>query len=296
MFTKKGTTLYHCHNCNITYGFDKFLKEFDQQVYNDYCLDRLKEKGVVNKYEYQEFEDKFRTPIYMRDGVLKGLKKVSQLPAEHPCKKYVVSRQIPNPYHAKLFYAPKFFSWCNSVVPGKFSEGTLKYDEPRLIIPFINKDQQVHAFQGRSFDPKAKSKYITIVTDESIPKVYGLDTVDFSKKTYVFEGPIDSVFIPNSIATAGGDLISALKDLKVPKKNLVIIYDNEPRSKETKSKLEKAIINGYTVCIWPSNMEAKDLNDMILSGLSTDFVKHIIDSHSFGDLRAQLELSRWTKV
>jgi hypothetical protein len=102
------------------------------------------------------------------------------------------------------------------------------------------------------------------------------------------------MFVANSIATAGGDLISATKSL--PKDKLVIIYDNEKRSVETKKKLEKAIINGYTVCIWPENLEAKDCNDIILSGVSSDFVRYIIDTHSFKDLRAKLELTKWSKV
>jgi hypothetical protein len=152
----------------------------------------------------------------------------------------------------------------------------------------------MHAFQGRALDSKSKTRYITIVNDETTPKVYGLDSVDFNKKTYVFEGPIDSMFVPNSIATAGGDLVSTVKDL--PKKNLVVVYDNEPRSVDTKKKLDKAIINGYNVCIWPSNLEHKDVNDMILAGLSTDFVRYIIDTHTYNDLRAKLALNTWSKV
>jgi hypothetical protein len=162
------------------------------------------------------------------------------------------------------------------------------------LIPFINKDEKMHAFQGRALDSNAAMRYITIVNDESVPKLYGLDTLDITKKIYVHEGPIDSMFVPNSIATAGGDLISSTKGL--PKDKLVIVYDNEKRSVETKKKLEKAIINGYTVCIWPENLEAKDANDMILSGVSSDFVRYIIDTHSFKDLRARLELTKWCKV
>ena len=60
-----------------------------------------------------------------------------------------------------------------------------------------------------------------------MPKLFGLDTINFDKTTFVFEGPIDSMFIPNSVATAGGDSVSALSGFD--KKNMVIVYDNEPR-------------------------------------------------------------------
>ena len=293
IYEKKGSTMFHCHNCGTTNNFTNFLKTIDVQLFNEFSLERLKDRGQDDKKtELQEFIDKMKPPLFIKSGPLKGLKKISQLPADHPCKKYVESRSIPNVFHSKTFYCPKFFTWVNSFMPGKFSESSTEYDEPRLIIPFL-KDEKMHAFQGRALSKEAKTRYITIVYDESVPKIYGLDAVDLSKKTYVFEGPIDSMFIPNSIATAGGDLVTAARDL--PKKNLVVVYDNEPRSAETKKKLDKAIINGYNVCIWPSNLVHKDVNDMITAGLSSDFIRYIIDTNTHNDLKAKLALNMWSK-
>ena len=293
IYTKQGKTMYHCHNCGVTYAFHTFLKTLDPSLYSEFCLEKLKEGKSVQQIELEEFVAKMRKPVFLKQGPLVGLKKISQLKHDHPAKLFVEKRLIPNPYHAKLFYCPKFFTWSNSVVPGKFEEKTLQYDEPRLLIPFINKDQIMHAFQGRSFDPKSKTRYITIVNDESEQKIYGLDTVDINKKIYVFEGPIDSMFIPNAIATAGGDL-TALSGFN--KKHLVICYDNEPRSVETKKKIDKAIMQGYNVCIWPINLEFKDVNDMVLGGLSSDFIKYIIDQNTHRELKAKLALNTWSKV
>lgn len=299
IYDKKGNAVFHCHNCNVTNSFSNFLKIIDQVLYHEFTLEKLREQDPLKtkfkyevKSELQEFIGKMAAPLFVKTGPLKGLKKVSQLHHDHFCKVYVESRKIPNTYHAKMFFCPKFFAWVNSFIPDKFSEESLLYDEPRLIIPFI-KDEKMHAFQGRALT-STEFRYVTIIYDNEVPKIYGLDTVDLKRKTYVFEGPIDSMFIPNSIATAGGDLISSVRDL--PKDNLVIIYDNECRSKETREKVDKAIINGYNVCIWPTNLEAKDVNDMILSGMSSDFVRYVIDTHTFKDLRAKLELNTWSKV
>lgn len=294
IYSKGGKTLYHCHNCSVTYAFPNFLKNFDYNMYSEFNLERLRDEKTPQQADLEQFVAKMKKPVFLQSGPLSKLKKISQLRADHPAKVLVDKRMIPTPFHAKLFYCPKFFAWSNSVVPGKFDEASLRYDEPRLLIPFINRDQAMHAFQGRSFDPKSKTRYITIVNDETTPKIYGLDAVDMSKKFYVFEGPIDSMFVPNSVATAGGDLIAAT--VGMPKKNMVIVYDNEPRSNETVKKLDKAIINGYNVCIWPSNLESKDVNDMVMSGLSPDFVRYIIDTNTHSDLRARLALNMWRKT
>jgi hypothetical protein len=103
------------------------------------------------------------------------------------------------------------------------------------------------------------------------------------------------MFIPNSIATAGGDLVSAIGTLN-DKQNLVIVYDNESRSKETIKKLDKAIMQGYSVCIWPENLEHKDINDMVLAGLTSNFIQFIIKSNTYRDLAAKLALTKWSKV
>jgi len=286
--------MFHCHNCEITYNFNNFLKNLDFQQYSEFSLEKIKHEKSPQQKDLEDFIEKMKKPVFLKSGPLKSLKKVSQLNADHPCKVFVSNRQIPNPYHAKMFFCPKFFTWANEIIPGKFDDVSLLYDEPRLMIPFFDTEKNMHAFQGRALGGKSKTRYITIVNDETTPKVYGLDSVDFNKKTYVFEGPIDSMFVSNSIATAGGDLVSTVKDL--PKKNLVVVYDNEPRSVTTKKKLDKAIINGYNVCIWPSNLEHKDVNDMILAGLSTDFVRYIIDTHTYNDLRAKLALNMWSKA
>ena len=151
----------------------------------------------------------------------------------------------------------------------------------------------ITAFQGRALGASAV-KYITIILNETVPKVYGLDRVDWNRPVYVFEGPIDSMFVPNSIATAGGDLVSSINTF--PKDNLVICYDNEPLSKETIKKIDKAIMNGYKVCIWPENFEHKDVNNAILAGLTSEFIQHIINTHTYRDLAAKLALTKWSKI
>lgn len=294
IYDKKGKMLFHCHNCNATMAVPNFIKMIDQNLYNEFVMEKLKDEKSPEQTDLESFVEKMKKPVFLKEGPLKGLKKVSQLSPDHRVKKLVDSRKIPTPYHAKLFSCPNFKAFTNKLIPGKFDDESLKHDETRLLIPFFDKDKKLHAYQGRALG-QSKLKYITIVIDDSIPKVYGLDCVNFDKTTYIFEGPIDSMFIPNSIATAGGDLVSAIGTLP-NKQNMVVVYDNEPRSGETIKKLDKAIMQGYNICVWPENLEHKDVNDMVLAGLSPEFIKHIITTNTYRDLSAKLALTRWRKV
>ena len=293
IYEKKGKMLFHCHNCSATMSIYNFIKMLDQGLYNEMTLEKIKENKTPEQEDYEQFVEKMKKPVFMKMGPLKGLKKVSQLSPDHRVKRFVDARRIPTPFHAILFSCPNFKRYTNSLVPNKFDSDSIGNDELRLLIPFMDSNKSVHAYQGRALG-NSNVKYITIVLDDSIPKVYGLDRVNFDKRVYVVEGPIDSMFISNSIATAGGDLVSAVGSFR--KDNLVIVYDNEPRSRETIKKLDKAILQGYNVCIWPDNLEHKDINDMYLAGLSSEFIKHIIDTHTFRDLAAKLQLTRWSKV
>lgn len=294
IYEKKGNMLFHCHNCGASSSVPNFIKMIDLNLYNEMQMEKLRDKKTPEQKDYEAFIEKMKPPVFVKSGPLKGLKKVSQLSPDHPIKKFVEKRKIPNPYHAKLFACPNFMSFVNGILPNKFeNEAVEKHDEMRLLIPFLDKNKNLFAFQGRSLR-SSNTKYITIVLNDTAPKVYGLDTVDLTRTTYVFEGPIDSMFVPNSIATAGGEMIPVLKDFD--KSKLVIVYDNEPRSRETIKKLDKSIMNGYNVCIWPDNLEHKDVNDMILAGLSPAFIQHIIDQNTYRDLSAKLALTKWSKI
>ena len=65
-------------------------------------------------------------------------------------------------------------------------------------------------------------------------KIFGIDRWNKSETTYVTEGPLDSLFLKNAISSCGGDIVSAIKNF--PKENMIVVYDNEPRSPTIKRK------------------------------------------------------------
>lgn len=292
---KNGGFVYVCHNCNVSLPFGRFLQSVDPLLYKEYVSETFIERNsnTANIVEPAPDISKFITPKFIKFTALNALKRISQLEDNHPAKKYVVSRKIPSRLHYKLFYAPKFKKWTNTLVPDKFD--LTKADEPRLIIPFVDQKGNLFGYQGRSFfnrDPK----YITIILDQQSPKIYGLDSVNMNDRVYVVEGPIDSMFVANSLAMAGAHLDKTVAEIGLKIDNTVVIYDNEPRNANIVSAIEKVIDKGYKVCVWPEHMTHKDINEMVQNGYTEKQVKQLIDDHTYSDLMAKVMLTKWRKV
>lgn len=286
-----GAYLYHCHNCNVTMGLDKFIEAIDPNIFREYLTEKLKTDYTPRarvKSDAEKFAEKMKTPLFVKATALSTLKKISQLGVDHPAKKYVVNRRIPNQYHSKLFYAPKFKAFVNSIVSNKFE--STENDEPRLIIPFLDNDKNLIGFQGRSFKKNDMLRYITIMIDEQKPKIFGLDTCDTNKIHYIFEGPIDSMFVDNAIAMAGGSI-----DFDHVNDNSVFVYDNEPRSPETCAKIDKIINKGHKVVIFPEHIKSKDINDMILHEKLKN-VNEMLEKNISQGLEAKLIFKVWRKI
>lgn len=293
IYKKADSMLYYCHNCHASMSFGNFLKSFDPSIHAEYVQEKFLEKNAITPIKQVDITNTSR-PKFITNSPLKTLKKVSQLEWNHPAKTYINKRKIPTKFHAKLFFVAKFKRWVNGIIPDKFD--SLENDEARLVIPLIDKQQNCFGIQGRSFRSTGL-RYITIIFDDTKPKVFGLDSTDFNERVYVTEGPIDSMFLPNAIAMAGSDGVRVIDNLAGElKKNIVFVYDNEPRNKNICSIMDKVIEMGYNIVFWPDHIEQKDINEMVLSGLDPADVKLIIDNNTYDGLKAKLKMATWRKT
>ena len=68
-------------------------------------------------------------------------------------------------------------------------------------------------------------------------------------------------------------------------------------SKEQINKqIEKTIEKGCSIVLWPEQVEEKDINDMILSGMSKEEVQKIINENTFSGAGAKLRFAEWRKI
>ena len=165
-------------------------------------------------------------------------------------------------------------------------------DHPRLVIPFYDTTGKLFAFQGRAFGNE-QPKYLTVKLDENKQKVYGLERINFQRQVYITEGPIDSLFVDNCLAAAGADLI--LKN-KIKNEEVTYIFDNEPRNKEIIKRMYDVVEKDYNLVVWPEDMRHKDINDMIMAGLTKTEVYDILNRNTYSKLSALTKLNEYKKV
>jgi len=289
VFRKKNDYFYMCHNCGVSTTFYNFLKQVDPNLVQEYQLERYKNGETGNNnYPKPDFEEyKVEKPTFKKALELPS---IDSLPEAHFAKSYVQQRRIPEAFYSQLYFAEDFAAFIQSL--GIEKEGLYK-DDKRLVIPFYNAEKELVAVQGRSLG-ESKLRYITLKLHDDNKKVFGIDRINEEEMIYVVEGPIDSLFLNNAVATADSNLesITSIYD----KSKVVLVFDNEPRNKEIVMKIDNAIENHYNVVIWPEMIESKDINDMVLDGFSPDEIQDIISKHTFVNLRAKAEFVNWKKI
>ena len=289
VYRKKNDYFYMCHNCGVSTTFYNFLKQVDENLLKEYQLERYKngETGNNNytKPEFQEYKQE--APKFKKALELPSL---DSLPEAHFAKNYVQQRRIPETFYSQLYFAEDFAAFIQNL--GIEKDGLHKEDK-RLVIPFYDQEKNLVAVQGRALG-ESKLRYITLKLHDDNKKVFGLDRANTESMVYVTEGPIDSMFLENAVATADSNLESITDSLD--KSKVVLVFDNEPRNKEIVSKLEHAIDNHFNVVIWPEFITEKDINDMVLNNFSPDEIQDIVNKNTFINLRAKMEFVNWKKI
>jgi hypothetical protein len=257
-------------------SLSNFIKELDSSLHKQYTMEKFKEGHTGKNFVVEQPKFEFVKPIFKRNL---NLPKASEVPI---ASEYLTKRNL-NP--EKFYFADKFKEWTNTQ---KVMFDTIGRDECRIIIPMYNENKNLIGFQGRSLVPNLV-KYITVMLDEDAPKIYGLDEIQKNEAVYVTEGPFDSTFIRNSIAMCGADADVSNWGINNP----VWIYDNEPRNREIVSRISRVIGTGQKVVIWPSTINQKDINDMVLAGLN---VQSVVESNTYYGLEAKLKFNTWKKI
>ena len=273
----KTNTNFKCHNCGASLSFNNFLKQIDSTLHKQYTLEKFKEGHAGGRnFVVEEPKFDFTKPVFKAKL---DLPKASEVPM---AKEYLTKRRLdPN----KFYFAQKFQEWTNKQ---KQTFDNIVRDECRIVIPLYDTNSELIGFQGRSLGPNSV-KYITVMLNDSKPKIYGLEKVNEEKPIYIVEGPFDSTLVENSVAMCGSDI-----DIRTfGWSDYIWVFDNEPRNREINNRISKVIDRGDKVVIWPSHIMQKDINDMVLSDID---VSSVLQSSTYSGLKAKVKFNNWKKI
>ena len=284
VYRKKTDLFYKCHNCGVGQSVGNLIKDIDPALHKRYVMERYK-AGETGQRKTKTPEFKFEPPKFKPKKTVIHLPSIGNLPKEHYARVYYENRKIPNQFMDKIFFAEDFKIWAQSVCQVNYS--SLIHGEPRLVIPFFDEQNKLIGAQGRALQ-NSKVRYVTVKVHENSQKIFGLERWNSEEHTYLVEGPIDSLFLPNCLAMAGADV----RDMNLlNKQKTTILFDNEPRNRQIIGKMFHALSRGWRVAIL--EIVPKDINEMVLAGMSNDKILEIINRNTYSGQRGKWELQQW---
>jgi transcription elongation factor Elf1 len=295
VFEKAGGLFYRCHNCGISTNVANLIKHTDAALYQEYIMERYK-SGESGNSNYQKPTFDIPQPKFdkvKKQTVFEYAESVSKLPSGHFCLTYVQKRKIPEKFYDNFYFTTNYEKFIQTLIPDCDKELT---KDARLIIPFYDEYNELIAVTGRALESGNKTlRYVTVRTNDSTNKLlYGMDTVDLNEPVKIVEGQIDSLFLNNCVASGDGNLAIAAKNISCDRK--ILIFDNEKRNKEILKMMQDAIKLGHDIVIWPDSIEPKDINEMVMSGISHNEIEEIISNNTFSGLEAQTRFTFWKKI
>ncbi len=295
VFAKGNNLFYRCHNCGVSTNVANLIKHVDSSLHKEFVLERYKSGETNNSFNANTVLN-ISPPKFDRvekTKVFEHAEWVNKLPSGHFCLEYLTKRKIPEQYYSKLLFTQHYKQFCDVLIP---NHGKQIIDDARLVIPFYDEYDDLIAVSGRALETSDKTlRYVTIRTNDDKKKLlFGMDTVDLKKTVKIVEGPIDSLFLSNCLASGDANLCLTADEISANEK--VLIFDNEPRNKEIVKMMQNAINLHHNVVIWPASVKGEDINEIILSGKPVDEIENIISSNTFKDIEAQLKFNMWKKI
>ena len=262
--TSRDLIYYKCFNegdCDAagdgnTWHASKWLKYTDPNLYQAYRAElkemRLRNLGRV-KFKKQESKEKAPEPPKPKTDLEKEFDSflpIKKCPdcLKEPVKNFCLDRMIPKDRIKEFRVA----------VNGKY--------RGRIIIPAFDENHKLIYFQARALLGQTPKYLNSVAPRENV--VYGLDRVDKNKPVIVLEGPIDSMFVENGVATMGCSYSKEVQE-KLDKLNCLYLMDND---RAGNSKSRELLNDGHKVFLWSKFLGAncvdektKDLNEYVVT-------------------------------
>lgn len=281
--------IFKCHNCSDARSFESLLRHHFPDLYQNYKLDKYKNlNNGKNNEKIVEDEESVKAFYKKSDRLFDRLfDRIDQLPIDNPGVQYVLSRKIPRETWDRLYYIDDI-----SRIKAFNSEKHIKGNEPRLVIPLYSRKGDLCGLTARALT-ESKMKYIILRLVKGDQLSFGLDRCSFNEDIYVVEGPIDSLFLPNAVASCNADFKGVVS--QIPKEKAILILDNQPRNPQIMQQYRYWCDKDVRLFVWPDSFPHKDINDCVSAGMTIDEVLDLIQENTFQGLALKLRLAQWSK-
>lgn len=248
--------IIHCFNCNKTWSpinwiiessgmtYNEVIEESKDYDFNTFELDNSKPSrpesttlplDSINLFDRQQVEYYIDNPV-VKDAL-----------------DFIKSRRLDTAINRPnaLYISLKDFVHKN-----------------RLVIPFCDFRGKIVWYQTRSIykkDEITRPKYMSKLNSEK--SVFGLDKINEQMDhIFIFEGPIDSMFVKNGVAMGGLNMNETQQEQmkRYVLYNKIWILDNDVKTNSNvKDQAIRLINQGERIFIWPDKFkDFKDLNEL----------------------------------
>jgi len=252
IYTEYTPWIYKCYNgdCNAHMNVDKWLKlyfNFEyQEVMKELAKLKMSNNHVLNTEDIQ--------------------KKIDSIKLKKSKKNF--DEKVAVGYFKSITQYPNLIKYCKDRLIPKFIYSTWYYAtggfyNNRIIIPFYNDKNKIYYYQGRDMNRNSDCKYLSRIGHNLMP-IYNYYNVDRTKPVIVLEGPIDSIFIVNSIGMTG--LKDKIKELNVfPFKYYLLDNDKSGHEKSITLLSKGCYVFNWKLFLrdYPCTKNVKDVNDFI---------------------------------
>lgn len=250
------TWQFFCFNCGNSILAEIFLKNHFPLNYKQYIRDSILMNNSSEENETIEKECK------EQQNKEKELKKIEELNDI----KYFIPILEGN---GKLFEDAKNYCISRLIdkeIWSKWYVGIDRKYKNRLIITFLNDDNEIYYWQGRALYSNMYPKYLNR-SDNRDQAIYNYYNINKSIPIIVLEGPIDSLFVDNSVATLGTKIPEAI-EIELQKLNCFYIFDNDKdgRKKSLEYLLKNKYVFNWNLFLKDNSVfkKIKDINELIL--------------------------------
>lgn len=268
-----ATLQFHCFNCGQHADLYRFLK--------DHHIKFQDTQDSINVIEYiKEHKVAVNEVDTLQHGVFKRLYDIAPTRAE--LKKSLKLIDI-EPGDAAWFYLK------NRFLHKKVNNFMYSPKDKRLLVLNLAPENKVIGFQSRSLFKSKNTRYLTydiekiyqemnkelnlideeLISAKKLSTLFGIMNVNFQMPCTIFEGPLDALFMPNSLALASVSRSTEELD-EIP--TIRYMFDNDEAGK---TKMMQKLKKGKQVFTWDkflseTNMDKypnkiKDLNDLVLA-------------------------------